>query len=218
MWTPGHFETEESVWVARLVDENPFGMLVSSGAGAPTATHVPMLRHPQDRRRAGVDLLGTRVLGHLARANPHWRSINDGDEVLLVFHGPDGYVSPTLYPDEPAAPTWNYTAVHVTGPIKLIHDHVELMRVVDSTIDTVESGRSQPWNREPSRGYFERIIGGVVGFVVEVTGSSSSFKLSQDQWDARREAVTRDALESDDASRRDLGVWMRRSTRPGPQQ
>lgn len=216
MWTPDHFAPESDDWLLRLVDENPFGLLVSAGAGAPTATHVPMLVRPDDREAAAPDLVGSRVVGHLARANRHWRSLTDGEDVLLVFQGPHGYVSPTLYPDLPAAPTWNYTAVHLTGPIRLLHDPAEMMRIVDHTIDTVESPRADPWDREPSRGYFDRIIGGIVGFEIEVSRSQSSFKLSQDQWDARRAAVTHDALAGADPSRRGLGRWMQRSTRPGP--
>ncbi|MDN5804188.1 MAG: hypothetical protein L0H26_06330, partial [Microlunatus sp.] len=91
-----------------------------------------------------------------------------------------------------------------------------MMKIIDHTIDVVESDRPEPWDREPSRGYFEQIIGGVVGFDIEVTGSVSSFKLSQDQWDDRRDAVTRDALTGPDPARRELGCWMDRSTRPGP--
>lgn len=216
MWTPDHFAPEADGWILRLVDENPFGLLVSGGAGAPTATHVPMLLRPEDRERAAPDLVGSRVLGHLARANQHWHSLADGDQALAIFQGPHGYVSPTLYPDEPAAPTWNYTAVHLTGPIRLLHEPAEMMRIIDRTIDTVESPRPDPWDREPSRRYFERIIGGVVGFEMVVTGSQASFKLGQDQWDARREAVMRDALVGPDPSRRGLGNWMQRSSRPGP--
>ena len=216
MWTPHHFAPESDAWVLRLVDENPFGLLVSAGARAPTATHVPMLVRPDDRGGAAADLVGSRVLGHLARANPHWRSITDGDEVLAIFRGPEGYVSPTLYPDQPAAPTWNYTAVHLTGPVRLLHDPAEMMHILDRTIDAVESGRDEPWDREPSRAYFDRIIGGVVAFEIEVTGSESSFKLSQDQWDARRDAVTRDAVAGPDPTRRRLGRWMEWARRPGP--
>lgn len=216
MWTPDDFAPESDQWILRLVDENPFGLLVSGGASAPTATHVPMLLHPDDREGAAPDVVGSRVLGHLARANGHWRSLAEDDEVLAIFQGPHGYVSPTLYPDLPAAPTWNYTAVHLTGPIRLLHDPAEMMRIIDRTIDAVESPRPQPWDREPSREYFDRIIGGVVGFEIEVTGSQSCFKLSQDQWDTRRAAVTHDAVAGPDPSRRGLGRWMRRSTRPGP--
>ncbi len=216
MWTPDEFTPEENTRQLRVNDENPFGLLVSAPQGAPTATHVPMLVHPEDRPGAPPDLVGCRVLGHLARANPHWRSMADGDEVLAVFWGPHGYVSPTLYPDEPAAPTWNYTAVHLTGPIRLLHDREEMMQVIDRTIDTVESPRAEPWDREPSREYFDRIIGGVVAFELTINRSQSSFKLSQDQWDSRRVAVTNDALTGPDETRRSLGQWMARSTRPGP--
>jgi len=213
VWTPDHFAATDPSWDAQLITEHPFGLLVSCASGVPVATHLPMLIHPEDRDRADAGLAGVRVLGHLARLNPQWRRITDGDPVLLIFTGPHGYVSPTQYADQPAAPTWNYTAVHLTGPIRLLHDEPDLLRVIDATIDTTERGRDPEWDREPSRDYIAKIISGVVAFEVTVEHVASSFKLSQDQPEHRRAAVTEQALGSPDESRRRLGDWMRRAAR-----
>lgn len=213
MWVPQHFERGEAGWDAEVIGQHPFGLLVTGGTGAvaPVATHIPMLLHPEDRVAAREGLVGQRILGHLARLNPHWEQITDGDPVLTIFQGPQGYISPTTYADEPAAPTWNYVAVHASGPIRLIHDPQDMMRVIDLTIDATEAGRHSPWDREPSRSYFERIIRGVVAFEVRVTSVAASYKVSQDQPDQRRRDVIAEAEGSADEGRRSMGTWVRRA-------
>ncbi|MBX3094026.1 MAG: FMN-binding negative transcriptional regulator [Cryobacterium sp.] len=211
MWTPRHFASPSPLHDFQVIDEYPFGLFVTRDHAAPVATHAPMLVHPEDRERATSGLTGIRILGHLARENSQWESVADGDQVLLIFQGPQGYVSPTVYADEPAAPTWNYVAVHLTGPIRLIHEHPRMLDVIDHTIDATERYHVPHWNAAPSRGYHERIVGGVVAFEVEVTHAISSHKLSQDQPPQRRQDAVADALRSDDSARRVLGEWMRRA-------
>lgn len=211
MWTPRHFASPSPLHDYQVIDEYPFGLFITRDQAAPVATHVPMLVHPNDVERAKQGLEGVRVLGHLARENSHWESVTDGDQVLLIFQGPHGYVSPTVYADEPAAPTWNYVSVHLTGPIRLIHERPRMLEVIGHTIEATERHHSPHWDPTPSRGYHERIIGGVVAFEVEVTHVASSHKLSQDQPPQRRQDAVADALASDDAGRRVLGEWMRRA-------
>ena len=133
-----------------LVRDNPFALLVSSGP-PPVATHTPMLLTDPG---LGGGLVGTTLLGHLARANPQWRAL--GDEVLTVFSGPHGYVSPTAYATTPAVPTWNYAAVHLTGPIVLITDAEETLAIVERTVAVAEAGRDPMWDMTASRDRFRR--------------------------------------------------------------
>jgi transcriptional regulator len=153
-----------------LVRRNPFALLVSD-SNPPVATHTPILLPD------GADSLD-RLVGHMARANPHWRSLSG--EVLVVFSGPHGYVSPTAYGYTPAVPTWNYAAVHVTGTVELIDDREETLAVVEHTVRTAESGRDPVWDMTSSRGRFAELIGGVVAFRIRVHEVHSNFKLSQD--------------------------------------
>lgn len=153
-----------------LVRRNPFALLVSGG-DPPVATHTPIL--PPE----GADSLDV-LVGHLARANPQWRSL--GGEVLVVFSGPHGYVSPTAYGYTPAVPTWNYAAVHVTGTAQLIDDDEETLAVVEHTVRTAESVRDPAWDMTSSRARFAELVGGVVAFRLQVREVRSNFKLSQD--------------------------------------
>jgi transcriptional regulator len=153
-----------------LVRRNPFALVVSAG-NPPVATHTPVIL-------PGDSLNDATLLGHIAKANPQWKSLSG--EVLVVFAGPHGYVSPTAYGYTPSVPTWNYAAVHVTGPVELIDDREETLAVVEHTIRAAESGRDPEWDMTSSRARFAELIGGVVAFRIQVRTVRSNFKLSQD--------------------------------------
>jgi transcriptional regulator len=150
-----------------LVRRNPFALVVSDG-NPPVATHTPVLLTNE----------GATLLGHMAKANPHWKSLTG--QVLVVFSGPHGYVSPSAYGYTPAVPTWNYAAVHVTGTAELIEDREETLAVVEHTVLAAESGRDPGWDMASSRGRFAELIGGVVAFRIQVHTIRGNFKLSQD--------------------------------------
>ncbi|MGN9841124.1 FMN-binding negative transcriptional regulator [Nonomuraea sp. H19] len=173
--------------VADLVRENPFALVVSAVDGVPVATHVPVILEGD----TGDTVAGGTLLGHMARANPHWRAWESSPEVLVVFSGPHGYVSPTVYATDPAVPTWDYAAVHLTGRVELVDDALD---VVERTVAALESLRTPAWEpTSASRTRFATLLPGVVGFRVHVRSEESMFKLSQDI-DAERYARVRDAF------------------------
>ncbi|GAB3468569.1 FMN-binding negative transcriptional regulator [Actinophytocola sediminis] len=158
-----------------LVRANPFALVVSAPPGGPpVASHLPVILAEGEHDR----LRGATLFGHLARANPQWQSF--GQELLLVFSGPHGYVSPTAYGYTPAVPTWNYAAVHVTGTVDLLTDRAATLDVVENTVRALEAPRTPSWNLTSSREKFESLIDGIVAFQVNVHSVHSNFKLSQD--------------------------------------
>lgn len=99
--------------VRRLIREHRWALLVVGGSGGLRAAHVPCLLDPvHDAGGAGEQLV---IIGHTARADPVVSELRSGQQVLLVFQGPNGYVSPAWYGEGPSPPTWNFTAVHVSG-------------------------------------------------------------------------------------------------------
>lgn len=183
MHTPRHFRPRAASDETRLIRQNPFGLIVSTNDDGPLATHVPMLRAPNDDGPPPDDepLPGSTIIGHLARVNPQWRSFAVGPDVLAVFSGPDGYVSPDMYGITPAAPTWNYAAVHVTGPIRLIDDPDETLAVIMATIRATEATAPPPWQPAASMDYIRRTLPGIAAFEITVRSVDSTFKLSQDK-------------------------------------
>lgn len=174
--------------VVELVRTNPFALLVSAEAGAaPVATHLPMLLPENVDPDASLE--GALMRGHLGRKNPHWHQFTGPTPVLLVFSTSHGYVSPRLYDADPAAPTLDYAAVHLTGELELADDEKSRLAIVEATVEALESQQPQRWDPSASRDYFRRILPGVVSFTVRVTGQDAMFKLSQDQSPATRQRV-----------------------------
>src|ERR1700691_3076112 len=111
MYIPKHFVVDDPAWIRSFMEKNAFATLVTVLQGELFATHLPILYAPNPAP------LGT-LRAHMARANPHWQSFGDVQQ-LAIFTGPHAYVSPTWYETTaPAVPTWNYTAVHVYGKAK----------------------------------------------------------------------------------------------------
>ncbi len=103
MYLPPQFEVNDRAWVMELISRNPFGSLVTAGAAYPRVTQLPVVASLQDGK--------LRVVGHVARANPHADSILEGEPATIVVQGPHAYVSASWYerPYE-TVPTWNYVA------------------------------------------------------------------------------------------------------------
>jgi transcriptional regulator len=176
-----------------LVRAHPFAMIVSATGAVPVATHVPVIEEiPVD-----TTIVGTTLLSHMAKVNPHWREFEGSPQVLVVFGGPHGYVSPTAYATDPAVPTWNYAAVHLTGTVELVTDPDATLGVVEATVRAMESTRTPAWCPSArSRERFAQILPGVVAFRIRVASEQSLFKLSQDI-DAERRGRVQDEFRAD---------------------
>jgi transcriptional regulator len=142
--------------------------------GTPDATFLPVLWRDD------------RVIGHVARANPHWKRIADGSPGLVVVTGPDAYVSPSFYATKRehgrVVPTWNYSVVHLRGPVRAVDDVDFLRAVVTALTDTHESGREQPWavTDAPER-YVAGQLRAIVGIEMVVESVEAKEKLSQNR-------------------------------------
>jgi transcriptional regulator len=162
-----------------FVAATPFAVAVTSQAGAPIATHVPVVFPPGVDPADHDSLVGVTLWSHLGRANPHWQRMLEQPEVLLIHSSSHGYVSPTLYEQPKSVPTVDYTAVHLTGRVTVLDDEGALA-VVEQTVRQLEGTRKQEWDMTDSLDVFRAIIGGVVAFGIEITGEQAVFKLSQD--------------------------------------
>ena len=175
-----HFRLDDQAARA-IVRDNPWAMLVT-GDGRPEATHLPVLLD-----EAVTDRL--EVVGHVARADPQARALETAAEVLLVFQGPHGYVSPSWYGDGPYVPTWNYVAVHARGVPELLEGE-PAYDVLRATVERFEAAFPQPWDLGSVEGYARRIAAGTVCFRLRPTSVDAKGKLSQDKPEAVRRRVT----------------------------
>lgn len=184
MYTPPFNRADDESELRALVAKVRTGWLVTSRAGdAPAATFLPIIWR------------GDTVVAHLAKANPHWREIEDDNPALLIVTGPDAYISPSWYAAKAehgkVVPTWNYTAVHLTGTVRVIVDDYEWLRAaVTDLTDQHEQPREQPWHvTDAPESYVESQLRGIVGVELRVAGVEGKAKLSQNRSEADRAGV-----------------------------
>lgn len=191
MFVPDRYHPQRPGQVLDLVRGNPLALLTVNGDAGPFATHLPMI--PDEATLAAgsgtTGLEGTTFFGHMNRKNPHWAALVDGTKALAVFHGPHGYVSPTVYGTSPAAPTWNFTAVHLHGTLELLDGPEQTLSVVRETVRIFERDLGTGWDMTDSLRYFEELAPGVGAFRVHVTAAEGMFKLSQEKSARMRERV-----------------------------
>jgi len=127
-----------------------------------------------------------RLVGHLARANPHWQSADPAKPSVAVFQGPDAYITPSWYATKHergrVVPTWNYAVVHARGPVEFYDDRDRLHDVVSRLTDFHERRRQAPWavSDAPDR-FVEAQLRGIVGFVLDIETLTGKYKLSQNR-------------------------------------
>ncbi|MBM3539546.1 MAG: FMN-binding negative transcriptional regulator [Alphaproteobacteria bacterium] len=201
MYVPPAFAVDSPEAIRALIATYNFATLVSQGPGGLMATHVPVLFEP------GRGSQGTLVT-HLAGVNPHARAM-DGAEILTIFQGPHGYVSPSLYATHPSVPTWNYTAVHVYGRASLVTDPQSLRAMLETLVARHEAGRETPWSMDGLQpGYVDGMLRRIVGIEIEVSRIESKHKLSQNRSRVDRTRVIEALNASASAHERELGAYM----------
>ncbi|CAM5372950.1 FMN-binding negative transcriptional regulator [Streptomyces narbonensis] len=218
MFVPAAYRQPDLSWTVDMIRSNPLALLVTADPLGPGvhATHVPVILDPTAGDPTADGAAEIVLLGHMNRANPHWEAADAG-EALVVFTGPHSYVSPTTYQTTPAAPTWNFTSVHVRGPVQRLGRSEPTLAVVQATVRAYEAEFGTGWDMAESVDYFRKILPGVGAFRIHARRTEAMFKLSQDQPSEIRERV-RESFGSDPSGRRgevaDLMCRWRREAGP----
>lgn len=188
--------------VIDFIRKNAFATLISQVDGRPWATHLPVVL---EKKPSGQAVLH----GHLAKANPQWKSIREGEEVLMIFQGSHAYISSSWYNHE-NVPTWNYLAVHVYGKIRIIEGE-ELMHHLKSLVNIYEEGRPNRVHLETmSESYVEGQMRALVGIEIAVTEVQASAKLSQNRDEVNYQNIINKLVESDFPMDREVAEEMRK--------
>jgi transcriptional regulator len=182
MYVPPHFAETDLTKLHDFIERHSFGLFVSQLAGEPFATHLPLLLE------RGTGPHGA-LVGHVARANPHWTELA-GQKVLAVFSGPHAYISPTWYESANVVPTWNYTAVHVSGSVTLL-DKDGVSDVVSRMVALYEASMPRPWTFDATSTFADRMLDQIVGFRLAIERIEGKMKLNQNHPAERREKVIR---------------------------
>ncbi len=183
MYTPPFNRDDDEARLRAFVADVGAGWLVTSRVdGPPSATYLPVVWR------------GETVVAHFAKANPHWRELHGEVPALLIVTGPDAYVSPSWYASKAehgrVVPTWNYSAVHLTGLVRVHEDPAWLRSAVTDLTDLHEASRKHGWAvTDAPEAFVEGQLRGIVGLELTVTGVEGKAKLSQNRSQADRDGV-----------------------------
>jgi transcriptional regulator len=183
MYVPPKFSLqEEDAW--KIVRDAGAGMLVITTAEGLASAFVPVM----------VNAERTKVLAHVARANPWWRAAQDGSEVLGLFLAASAYVSPSNYPsrlESPGVvPTWNYVACEVRGRVHVHDDAQWLGSQVHALTESFETGRDPQWRVDDAPEHFIDLqLKAIVGLEIDVVSIEGKAKLSQNRPDIDHDQV-----------------------------
>jgi transcriptional regulator len=201
MYLPAHFKESRVPVLHDLIRAYPLAVLVTLDGGGLVANHIPM------EIDAGAGELGT-LRGHVARANPVWKSHRAEVEAMAVFQGPEDYITPSYYATKAATgkvvPTWNYATVHAYGPLRVIEDPAWLRRFVEQLTDRHEAALQHatgdaPWKvSDAPAPYIDSLVKAIVGIEVPLSRIEGKWKVSQNRPPEDRAGVVAGLSKGDD--------------------
>jgi len=187
MYQPPHFREDRLAVQHALIRAHPLGLLITAGPGGLQANPVPLLVDSEASEK------GT-LLAHLARANPQLQELAAVDECLVVFQGPQQYITPSWYATKQdtgkVVPTWNYITVHAWGQPRVIDDVNWLRQQVGELTLSQEGRRSAPWAVEDAPADFVASqLKAIVGIEIPIARIAGKWKASQNRPAADRAGV-----------------------------
>ncbi len=181
MYLPKQFEVQDLTVLHQLIHDYPLATLVNYQAENLNANHIPLMLLPESEASSWGALQG-----HVARANPLLQEIQENPEVLVIFQGAQSYISPSWYPSKQekhqVVPTWNYTAVHAYGKVRLIEDSLWLKTHLAAMTAQHESLFPEPWKlTDAPVEYVEKMLKAIVDIEIHITKLQGKWKVSQNR-------------------------------------
>ncbi len=194
MYTPPAFKENDPAMLAEIIRSARLATLVTATADGLVATPLPMLFNPDEGP------FGT-LYGHVAKANTQWKLEPQG-EALVVFQGPDAYITPSWYETKKehgkVVPTWNYAAVHAYGPVEFFEDADRLLDIVTRLTDLYEKPRAEAWAvTDAPPQFIQAQLRGIIGVRIPLTRVDGKRKMSQNRPEADRIGVANGLATSD---------------------
>lgn len=193
MYQPQHFREDNPGVQHALIRAHPLGLLVTAGPSGLEANHIPFV----------LDPAGAVLQGHVARPNPQWQGFDPANEALVVFQGPEAYITPSWYAVKAetgkVVPTWNYAVVQVRGWLRVVEDHDWLRAQIEALTRSQEDQREHRWQvSDAPAAYVEAQIRGIVGIEIAITRIDGKWKVSQNRAERDRAGVVAGLREGGD--------------------
>ena len=201
MYTPPAFRDDDLASMHATMRAASLSNLVTATEEGLIATPLPLILNETEGEH-GV------LYGHLAKANPQWKSAPMGD-AMAIFMGPDAYITPSWYATKQetgkVVPTWNYVAVHAYGPVEFFHDPERLLDAVTRLTGLHEAPRTRPWAvGDAPDDFIAAQLRGIVGLRMPITRIEGKRKMSQNRPEADRRGVAAGLSASERPSERDV--------------
>ncbi|SMN02567.1 Transcriptional regulator [uncultured Candidatus Thioglobus sp.] len=186
MHIPKKFKQNDLVQFKQLINKYPFASLITNSKSELEVNHIPLILNQSNEKQV--------LHGHIAKANPLWKNLKGKSEVLVVFNGPNCYISPNYYPTKKetgkVVPTWNYVALHIKGTISFIHDNQWKLNMVNNLTKQHENEQPIPWSvSDAPDEYIQKMLSAIVGLEIEILSSTSQWKVSQNQPEQNKQGV-----------------------------
>lgn len=187
MYVPQQFHEPDIGVIHQLIRSHPLGAIVTVTPDGLDANHIPLILQPDPAP------LGT-LHGHVARGNTLWRDSSPSVDALVIFQGPEAYVSPSVYPSKAenpkVVPTWNYVVVHAHGRLRPVDDAAWLRTNIEQLTRSHESHRQVPWHvTDAPADFVDQLVKGIVGIEITITKLTGKWKVSQNRSQADRDGV-----------------------------
>jgi len=188
MYLPKHFEESRAEVLHELIRTHPLGLLVTLADAGLQANPVPFMLDADPAGGPGI------LRAHVARANPLWRETRSDGQALVVFQGPQAYVSPSWYPSKAehgkVVPTWNYVMVQARGTLRAIDDPAWVRAFVTRLTTRHEAAQAKPWAvGDAPPDYIEATARAIVGLEITLSALVGKWKVSQNRSAADRAGV-----------------------------
>lgn len=179
MYQPPHFREDDLSVQHALIRSHPLGLLITAAADGPNANLLPFHLEAERSEKGTLQV-------HMSKANGQWREIADGAMVLIVFQGPETYITPSWYAAKQetgkVVPTWNYAVVQVRGVARVIDDGGWLRTQIGALTRDHEAARPAPWAVEDApEDFIQAQIKGIIGVEIEITAIDGKWKASQNR-------------------------------------
>ena len=206
MYVPKHFEETRIDLLHALIREHPLGTLVTTTSAGLEANHIPF-------EISGEGGFGT-LRGHVARANPVWKDASPDHDALVLFGGPQAYISPAWYATKreggKVVPTWNYAVVHVHGRLRTIDDAGWLRALVTRLTDRHEAARDDRWRvTDAPEEFVAQMLRAIVGVEIAITRIVGKWKVSQNRPERDRAGAAEGLLREGDEAARAMAALVR---------
>ena len=190
------------------IDHHPLGAWVCTLDNGLVANHIPFFL---DKSCAPFGQL----IGHVSRANPVWRQLAEGVTSVVMFMGPQAYITPVWYPGKRAhgkvVPTWNYVTVHAHGVMRAIEDPDWILSMLRRLTDAQESSRHNPWQvTDAPAMYVQQMLRAIVGIELTIDRLEGRLKVSQDEEPADRLGTVEGLMHEPDTQAQAIASLVRR--------